>query len=148
MNFALGCAFNVNELFLNFNLKKIKLTTKQLKELGFFSKRALINKIFTEHVKQVVDDIIDNSAMFELPTGSKRRTIMKMNKIEGEDFKKARKRGKFKDIDILASNFSGYQIGFNMYYADGRPCRERVVYVDGKRKKKITSNVNNGKQYY
>ena len=55
-----------------------------------------------------LDDIIDNNVTFELPTGSARRTLLRMKKCEGEEFKKARQRGKFADVDFLSSNFSGY----------------------------------------
>ena len=49
------------------------------------------------------------------------------------------------DIDILNSNFSGYEIVLKMY--GNRTERYKTVYVDNRLKSKITNNVNNGKQY-
>ena len=68
-----------------------------------------------------------------------------MHKYDGEEFKKLRRAGKFTDVDFLASNFSGYQLGLDMYYSDGRPFLHKPVYVDKKRKERITENTNNGK---
>lgn len=142
MRFALGCAFNMKELFLNYK-RKFKVP-KRFKG----DKKGAIIKVFTEHVKDVIDDIIDNNTEFILPTGKNRLTVMKMRRVDGESFKRLRKAGKFRDIDFLTTNFAGYEIVFEMFYADGRPRRRRTVYVDGKRKKRITDNANNGKQYY
>lgn len=149
MNYATGCAFNIDELFINFDRKKLKFNYKQVNKLiNSNDKNDLIKRIFLDSVALILDDIIDNNVTFELPTGSARRTLLRMKKCEGEEFKKARQRGKFADVDFLSSNFSGYQLGLDMYYKDGRPCFNKHVYVDKKRKEKITENTNNGKQYF
>jgi len=68
-----------------------------------------------------------------------------MGRFTGEDFAKARRHGKFTDVDFLTSNFSGYQLVLEMFYKDGRPARKKNIYVDKTRKQRITDNVNNGK---
>lgn len=149
MNYAVGCAFNIDELLLNLDRKKLKLNYKQAIELiNNNDKNNLIKRIFMDCVQLIVDDIIDNNVTFELPTGSARPTFLRMKKYEGEEFKKLRRNGKFADVDFLSSNFSGYELGLDMYYKDGRPCLTKPVYVDKKRKQKITENTNNAKQYY
>ena len=71
-----------------------------------------------------------------------------MKKYDGKEFIKLRKIGKFTDVDFLTSNFSGYQLGLDMFYKDGRPHYHKPVYVDKSRAQKIIENTNNGKQYY
>ena len=149
MNYATGCAFNIDELFYNLDRKKLKFNYKQCKKLvNSFEKDDLIKRIFLDNVQMILDDIINNNVTFELPTGSGRPTLLRMKKYDGEEFTKARRAGKFTDVDFLSSNFSGYQLGLDMYYKDGRPCIHKPVYVDKTRKEKITENTNNGKQYY
>lgn len=148
MNYAVGCGFNLNEIFYNFDTKKVGLTTKECREYGYEDKITLIKNIFAENVKQILDDIIDNNVTFELPTGTNRKTVMKMRRVEGEEFKKVRQKRKFADVDFLSSNFSGNEIVFEMFYKDGRPFRRKNVYVDKTRKDRITKYTNEGKQYY
>lgn len=147
--FATGCAFNIHELMLNLKKNKLKMTCKLCKRINNDEhKDKLINKICMESMKLVLEDIIENSTIFELPTGSQRKTWIKMEKIDGELFKNFRRKRKFADVDFLTSNFSGYVLMFKMFYKDGRPIREKYVYVDGKRKKRITYYTNIGRQYY
>lgn len=149
MNYATGCAFNLDELLINLDKSKLKMDYKLAEELvNANDKNILIKRIFMDCVKMVVDDIIDNNITFELPTGSNRRTLFRMHKYDGEQFAKLRRAGKFTDVDFLASNFSGYQLGIDMFYSDGRPFMHRPVYIDKTRKEKITKNTNSGKQYY
>jgi len=54
----------------------------------------------------VLDDVIENSDVFELPTRSRKCEIY-MKEVKDEDFKKARRKRKWRDIDFLASNFTG-----------------------------------------
>jgi hypothetical protein len=37
-----------------------------------------------------------------------------MNRTQGDKFKKAFKNGKWRDVDFIASNFSGYQLVLEM----------------------------------
>ena len=109
MNYATGCAFNIDELFLNLDRKKLKFNYKQSKKLvNSINKDDLIKHIFMDNVEMVLDDIIDNNVTFELPTGSGRPTLLRMKRYDGENFSKMRRRGKFADVDFFSSNFSGY----------------------------------------
>jgi hypothetical protein len=145
MNYAVGCAFNLDEMFINLDKKKLKMTSNLCEQLTNDRHRnTLIKRIFLESVKLVLDDIIDNNVTFELPTGG-RRTIMRMNRIKDKEFAKARRNGKFKEVDFLTSNFSGYEIVLELFHTDGRPERKKHVYVDKVRKNRIIEHTNNGK---
>ena len=149
MNYATGCAFNLDEMLINLDKSKLNMTSELCKQItGDEHKNTLIKRICLEGMKLVLDDIIDNNVTFELPTGSSRKTQIRMGRFSEEQFAKARRNGKFTDVDFLTSNFSGYQIILEMLYKDGRPKRKRQVYVDKARKDKITKYTNQGKQYY
>ena len=149
MNYATGCAFNLDEMLINLDKSKLNMTSDLCEKInGDKHKNTLIKQICMEGMKLILDDIIDNNITFELPTGSSRKTQMRMGRISGEDFSKVRRKGKFADVDFLTSNFSGYQIILEMLYKDGRPQRKRNIYVDKNRKDRITEYTNQGKQYY
>lgn len=146
MNYALGCAFSLDELFENFQYKKLKINCKQCEEItGDPHRDKLVKQIFRESVKLVLNDVIDNNTTFELPLKSNKKCDIHMQKIQGKDFKALRKAGKWKDINYLKSMFTGYQLGFFMY--GNRTPRVKNIYVSKELKDKITSNTNNGMQY-
>lgn len=147
MNYATGHAFNLSEMFDNFNIKKLKANYKLSKEIcNSLSKKDLASKVFKESVKIILEDIIDNNVTFQLPTGG-RKSDIHVKRTSGEDFKKARRKGKWKEVDFLASFFSGYELTLNMYNKDGGVTRSKPIYVDKNLKNKLTEYTNNGKQY-
>lgn len=149
MNYATGCAFNLDEMLLNLDKSKLTMTSDLCERInGDRHKNTLIKQICLEGMKLVLDDIIENNVTFELPTGSARKTQLRMGRFTDEEFAKVRRRGKFADVDFLTSNFSGYQILLEMFYKSGRPPRTKKVYVDKTRRDRITEHTNNGKQYY
>lgn len=145
MNYAVGHAFNTNDLFFKFKKDKLNITSELCQNLvGDAHKDALIRKIFKESVKVILEDIIDNNVTFQLPLG---KSDIHVLRTEGEDFSKARKKGKWRDVDFLASYFSGYQLVLNMYSKNGGITRTKLIYLDKNLKNKLTQNTNNGKQY-
>lgn len=145
MNYATGAAFNLREMFMNFNTKKMKMSCEECKQLtGDAHRDKLAQKIFKECYKLVLNDIIDNNITFHLPTGS-HKSYIHMKRTQGEDFKKARRNGKWGDVDFIASFFSGYQLALTM--GGRRTPRTKLIYVDKNLKNKITQNTNAGKSY-
>ena len=62
MNYATGCAFNLDEIFHNLDRKKLKFNYKQCRKLiNSNDKNDLIKRIFLDNVKMILDDIIDNN---------------------------------------------------------------------------------------
>lgn len=146
MNYATGYAFNVNQLFLTFPTKKMKLTSKACEELiGNRNKEVIAKAIFKHSIKLVLDDIINNNVTFDLPT-NKRKAELKMLRTTGENFATARRNGKWLNVDFLASNFAGYQVGFT--FQSKGVMRTKLVYLNSANRDMITANTNNGKQYF
>lgn len=147
MNYATGCAFNLDEMFLNFKKSKLKMTSNQCEKINKDPHRnKLIQKIFRESVKLILNDIIENNVTFELPTGA-RKSDIHIKRYYKEEFAKGRQNGKWKDVDYLQSNFTGYQLILTMYGKGGTRNRIKPIYLNKEYKDKITKYTNEGKQY-
>ena len=147
MNYATGCAFNLEELFENFDLSKLKMTCALCTRMNNDPHRdTVVKKIFKESVNVILNDIIENNVTFELPTGGRKADIH-ITRYSDEDFAKARRNGKWKDVDFLKSYFTGYQMTFNMYDKDGGVTRTKPIYLDKEKRDKIIQYTNEGKQY-
>lgn len=146
-NFAMGHAFSLHDIFMNFPVRKLKMSVKQCKDIfSDGSKRDLAAGIFARSVELVVNDIIDNNTYFKLPGIGSVNSYLYMKRTEGNQFKKAFKNGKWRDVDFIMSNFSGYQMEFKME-SEKRLPRIKPIYLSSKYKQKITDNTNQGKQY-
>lgn len=144
--YALGCAFSMDNLFDNFPYKKLTITCKQCKAItGDNHRDILVKRIFRESVKLVINDVVNNNVTFWLPlTGSKRCNIH-MRRVQGDEFKNLRKAGKWKDVDIVRSMFSGYELSFFML--GKRTPRVKSIYLNKELRDKIIQNTNNGMSY-
>lgn len=145
-HYSLGCAFNTDQILMNFPYSKLKITCKECEVvIGNNHRNLLVKKIFTECLLTIITDIIDNNITFWLPlTGSKKCSIH-IQKVQGDEFKNLRKGGKWKDVDILKSLFTGYEIRFFMY--GNRTPRVKTVYLNKELRDKITRNTNNCMSY-
>ena len=145
MNFALGHCFSPANIFEKFPFEKLKTHyTNMYKTSLIHGKIKLCMSIFADCVKLVLNDVINNDVTFRLPTTGRPADI-RMIKIEDEAFRRARSYGKFKEVDFLASNFKGYQLGLYMY-GTGRT-RVKTIYVDKNLKSQITKHTNEGHDY-
>jgi hypothetical protein len=146
-NFATGHAFNAADLFHNFPIEKLQMdydTVKKIYSDG--DKRSLSASIFLKGMQLIVEDIIENNVHFLLPTLGSNESYLYMNKTSGNNFKKAFKRGKWRDVDFLTSNFTGYQLALKVK-SSKRPEKEKSIYLGYKHKDRITELTNEGKRY-
>lgn len=146
-NFAMGHAFSARDLFYNFPIDKLKMdydTVRSIYSDG--DKRSLSASIFTKGLQLIVEDIIENNVHFLLPTLGSNEAYLYMKKTSGNDFKNAVKRGKWRDVDFLTSNFTGYQLALSVK-SDKRPEKEKPIYLGYKHKDRITELTNEGKRY-
>ncbi len=114
-------------MFKVFDLKKIKAKGKGkiARIYKCRDKRALAQKIFLRYLYLLLNDLIGGGKMFHFP--SKHMCCIKMIKIEGEEFKKFRKRGFFRKVDFLISNFSGYFLAMEYINRVGRKKTKHIV---------------------
>ena len=145
--FAMGHTFSAKDIFHNFPINKLKMdydTVKQIYSDG--DKRSLAASIFTRGMQLIVEDIIENNVHFLLPTAGSNEAFLYMKKTAGRDFKNAFKKGKWRDVDFLTSNFTGYQLALSVK-SKKRPEKEKSIYLDYKHKDRITELTNEGKRY-
>ena len=63
--YSTGCAFNMDEMFMNFPYKKLKLSCDDCLNInGNLHRDKLVKKVFRECVKMVLNDVIDNNVTF------------------------------------------------------------------------------------
>lgn len=145
--YALGHAINGPQLFLPFNNRRIKTERKYVKELVKSEhKEYLANMIFADALQLIIDDIIDNSNTFDFKLAKGVTAEIYIKGYSDEEFLKRRKRGLWKEIDYLSTNFTGYLPMFK--YQKAGYTVEKPIHLDTKRKMKIAENANNGKSYY
>lgn len=145
-NFSLGCAFNLNEILMNFPYKDLHTTCSLCHQvIGDNHRDVLVKKIFKKSVELVLKDIVNNNVTFWLPITGNRKCNIHIRRVQGEEFKRLRRGGKWEEVDIVNSLFSGYEICF--YMLGNRTPRVKKVYVDKALRDKITSNTNNKFQY-
>lgn len=143
----MGHTFSAQDLFHNFPIKKLKMdydTVKKIYSDG--DKRSLSASIFNKGMQLIIEDIIENNVHFLLPTLGSTEAYLHMDKTSGESFKRAVKRGKWRDVDFLTSNFTGYQLALSVK-SKKRPEKKKSIYLGYKHKDRITELTNEGKRY-
>ena len=145
MNWAIGWACNVRDLFVRFPFEKYK----SLKGMPSKKRKPLVRRVFTESVKVIMDDIIENNTTFKLPSIGYRGGEIHFESIKDSEFIELRKKGKFKHVDFLESVFTGFQ----MYlYIHGKKdnflhCRKFPICLNRYYRDKLDKYTNKGKQY-
>lgn len=133
-NYSIGHSFNAEHLFERFPIKKSKVDRKKAKS------------IFISALEYIINDIIENNVEFKLPNiGSSYGTIF-VNRTTGDNFKKAFKNGKWRDVDFITSGFSGYQLALEMRHERKLP-KQKPIYLSPRDKQKLIDKTNEGKQY-
>ena len=125
----MGHAFTGKDLFMNFPVRKMKMSKDECKEIySDGNKRDLAEQIFIRSLQIVVDDIIDNNVHFKLPGRPNLQSYIYMKRTSDKQFKKAFRNGKWNDVDFIESNFSGYQLILEMQ-SNKRLPRYKNIYL-------------------
>ena len=142
---ALGYASSLNDLMVGFDLNKLK----SVKDLPSQKKKSLFKQVFIESIKMVLHDILDNNNTFITPNVGRAHGELRMEAITDSEFERARKNGKFRDIDFLESMFTGYQMYLYLYGSQDKiiPKRKKPIYFSKEFRNKLVKNTNEGKQY-
>lgn len=144
-HYALGHAFNSEQLVETLDITKLHFNTTFCKQLtGHTRRRELSSFIFRTTLFLIIDDIIEEGINFKCP-GCRLPTYMYMKRITGNAFKQARQKGKWFDVDLLESNFSSAMLVFDSQKKGFR--RTRNIYLDTNRRDKIIEKVNSGFVY-
>ena len=146
-NYAVGHTFSGKQIFHNFPVRKLKMSKQQCVDIySDGNKKDLAASIFTRAVEVVVDDIIKNNVHFKLPPIGPNQAFIYMDKVSGDQFKKAFRRGKWRDVDFITSNFTGYQLALEIDSVH-KIQKKKTIYLAPRDRDKITEQTNLGKQY-
>lgn len=146
MNYALGYAFTIKDILYNFPLDKLQFNCKDSFNIIHDNHRIkLVSNIFRDSIYIILQDIINNNVTFWLPLTGAKKCNIHIRRVQGDEFKNLRKSGKWKDIDILKSMFSGYQL--SLYMLGNRTPRIKPIYLNKELTQIITDNTNLGITY-
>lgn len=142
-----GFCFTSYDIFSTFNLKqlKIKRTTVQDK-YGCNKKQLFCASVFTYCCYLILLDIIQNNATFVFPLFNHKSAQMHVMPITDERLKIARQHGAFQDIDLLNSNFTGYQL--TLTWEKKGKYVHKPIYINKRFKDVLIQYINQGKPYY
>ena len=93
-------------------------------------------------------DIIQNNATFVLPLFNKKFACIHIVPIREDQLKRARQAGAFQDIDLLMSNFTGYQLTYTWENTKRVLKCSKPIHINKRFKDVLIKYINEGKQYY
>lgn len=139
--------FTSYDIFSTFNLKQLKIKRTVVQDVyGCNKKQMFCASVFTYCCYLILCDIIQNNATFVLPLFNGRGAQINVCPITGETLKKARQNGAFQDIDLLVTNFTGYQLRYT--WESYGNYRSKPIYINKRFKDVLIKYINEGKQYY
>lgn len=141
-------AFTADDIFKHFDTRKVNIHKEVFaKKYGVNSRRMFCSTVFVYCMHLIMLDIIENNATFVLPLFNGKEASIFIRPIVGEEFKLARQKGAHKDVDIIASNFTGYWPVYQ--WKNNTTYRyTKSIYMNRKYTDLLMSYVNKGRQYY
>lgn len=104
-------------------------------------KRKILSRLF----ELVFEDLIENNVHFQLPKYSNSCSYLYIETVDQENFKEIYKKGGFRNIDWLTTNFQTYLPKFR--YEGLSYTRIFPVYIGGKLQTRLVELINSGKIY-
>lgn len=136
--------FTEKDLFRGYNVDVIceKVVKRKNK-----SRKELCSKIFADTFFEILLDIIKNNTTFVVPLRYGEYAEICIEPIEGDEFKEMYKKGSFKNIDYVASQFTAYMVKYKYRLRDGR-MKTKPIYLTKELNELLTKYTNEGKEYY
>lgn len=133
-------------LFRNFDHSATHITNMLGRKYHAADKCEFVAKIFARAIYLIFLDIIDNNCTFVFPLSAGRHACFYVRPVRGEELKLARQRGAFAGIDLLSTNFTGYQMVYSWETKNGTLMKP--IYLNKRYKDIFYKNINEGKQYF
>jgi hypothetical protein len=92
-------------------------------------------------------DIIKNNSTFVVPLRYGEYAEICIEAIEGENFKEMYRKGSFKDVDYVMSQFTGYRMKYKYRLKDGT-MKTKDIHLSKELNELLTKYTNEGKEYY
>lgn len=146
VKYATGCAFSLDDMFMNFPYKKLKTDCALCKKvINNNHRQILVKRVFSKSLELVLEDIVNDNITFWFPLTGVKKCNMHMKRVRGKDFQNLRKHKKWQDVDFIKSFFCGYQIA--LFMLGNRTPRVKNVYLNRRLRDIITAKTNEGYQY-
>ena len=136
--------FTEKDLFRGYNVEVIRDRVVQRKNK---SRKELCSKIFADTFFEILLDIIKNNSTFVVPLRYGEYAEICIEAIEGESFKEMYRKGSFKDVDYVMSQFTGYRMKYKYRLKDGT-MKTKDIYLSKELNELLTKYINEGKEYY
>ena len=136
--------FTEKDLFRGYNVEVIRDRVVQRKKK---SRKELCSKIFADTFFEILLDIIKNNTTFVVPLRYGEYAEICIEPIEGDEFKEMYKKGSFKNVDYVASQFTAYMVKYKYRLRDGR-MKTKPIYLSKELNELLTKYTNEGKEYY
>lgn len=145
-----GWAMTQKDIFYGYQ-KEFTITKLQKQDLNMRKGdeiESIFGKIFFDFFLYVLKDIIINNITLKIPTIGAFADIH-MRCVDKEEFAAGRQKGKYQDIDFLASNFKTYRPTVYRYSSqDSTKIWTTDIILDKQLQKELSDQINNGKVYY
>jgi hypothetical protein len=136
--------FTEKDLFRGYNVEVIRDRVVQRKNK---SRKELCSKIFADTFFEILLDIIKNNTTFVVPLRYGEYAEICIEPIEGDEFKEMYKKGSFKNVDYVTSQFTAYMVKYKYRLRNGR-MRTKSIYLSKELNELLTKYTNEGKEYY
>lgn len=143
MNKALPHLIRTTDLFCNYDVTKLIGKGNIKRKYKAKDKKALVNKIFLRYLHIMFSDIIEGGKEFVFPSSC--ITTLHMGRIQKKQLITARNHGAFRDLDLLKSNFTCYEllINFNI----GKSKFKMPMRLSHNYRERMVEKMNDGYKY-
>lgn len=147
MHYNTSFCFNATDLYETFDKTQLKIKRTVVQDkYGVNKKQIFCASVLIYTFYLILLDIIENNITFVLPLFNNKTASIYARPIVNDELKRARKNGAFADIDLLSSNFTGYQLTYSWETKSGY--RYKPIYINKRFKDVFLKHINEGKQYY
>lgn len=114
MHYNTSFCFNATDLYETFDKTQLKIKRAVVQDkYGVNKKQIFCASVLIYTFYLILLDIIENNITFVLPLFNNKTASIYVRPIVNDELKRARKNGAFADIDLLSSNFTGYQLTYS-----------------------------------
>lgn len=135
--------FTQKDLFRGFNDEMPKRFNPKKKKM---SRKEICGKIFADVFFEILLDIIENNVTFVAPLTFGEHAEIAISPIEGEEFIKMYKKGSFRHIDYVLSEFTANR--FYYTYKTKKGFKKKTLYLNKELDGLLIEKTHQGKKYY
>lgn len=150
MEIRYNCGISSKEIFTNVPQKVVKydvFTFNEKTNSDFKRIEECAGTIFTAALKVIIDRVIRDKVRFVTNYAN---SYIDFETVEDPFFMQQRQMGRFKDIDIVESDFKGYHLAYyyRVSFGPNKRYKKHPIYVNKSTKKPFIDRINTGEVFY